>query len=222
MTKDEIIKLLIEVLLFLAASYLIFYKSLLKYIGKETAKSLTIADLTRLKEEVSSEFSKELEKIKSVLAKKNISYQIQFNYLHQEKAKATLEIYRNLQELQSAMLDWTALMHPVFEDAELEEKARSQRANKAIQEFKNHYILNKVFFPKEFCDYIDSIFKEYWDKGWDFGYKKNRIKNLKGDFYKYYSDELKRISEEIRETLPAKIEEIELECKKILLIEENK
>jgi hypothetical protein len=238
MTKELIIQIVVEVILFLIASYFLFYKSWLAELGKEIAKLSTIEELTRLSENVKKDFQEKLEQyksklseeltikiepIKSELAKSNITHQIQFSFLHQERAKVILELYKKLIELHSAMVDWTNFMHPIIEDAEKESKARTDRVNNAIHDFKNFYLVNKLFFPKSFCTYIDEVFKEYWDKGWDFGYSQERVKSgeLTKEYFKHYSEQMSKISKELKEHLPPKINEIEDRFRKILNVEEE-
>lgn len=236
---DEInwIELIIKVTLFLIASYFIFYRSWLKSLGNEVAKLSTRKQLTELEETVKKDFNEKLESyksklneelalkiepIKSDLAKSNITHQIQFGVLHQERAKITIELYKKLQEVHSAMVIWTAFMHPIIENAEKEALERTDRVNKAMDDFRNFYIVNKIYFSLSFCKVIDSVFQEYWDKAWDYNYKQQRIQSgqLPKEFYKEYSEEMSKISKEIREQLPKKIEEIEAMLRKILNVED--
>jgi len=238
MTSEKIVEIIIEVALFLIASYFIFYKSWLNSLGKEIAKLSTIEQLTKLTESVKKDFNEKIEAyksklseeltlkiepLKSELAKNNITHQIQFSYLHQERAKVILELYKKLIELHSAMVDWTNFMHPIIEDAEKERQERTTRANLAINDFKNFYLVNKLFFSKSFCNYIDEIFKEYWDKGWEFGYGQERVKSgqLTGEYFKHYAEQRSKISKELKENLPIKISEIEDKFRKILNVEQE-
>jgi hypothetical protein len=238
MTTEQIIQIAVEVIIFLIASYFIFYKAWLTALGSEVAKLSTIEQLTQLTESVKKDFSEQIEAyksklneeltlgiepLKSELAKSNITHQIQFGFLHQERAKVILELYKKLIELHSAMVDWTNFMHPVVEDGEKESQERTKRANIALHDFKNFYLLNRLFFSKTFCIYIDDVFKEYWDKGWDFGYRQERIKNgqLTGEYLKDYAQDMSKISDELKESLPLKIAEIETKFRKILNVEEE-
>lgn len=235
---ETIIKLLIEVILFLGASYFIFYKSWLKSLGNEVAKLVTAKDLTKITESVKKEFNESIESYKSKLNeelslkieplkaelnKQNISHQIQYAFLHQERGKVIVDLYKKLQELYSAMSDWTATIQPIIEDADKEREARAVRANKALFDFRNHFYLNKIFFSKSFCISIEELIKVYWDKGWDFGYAQNRIieGNLPHDYFKEYSTQLSAISKELREKIPPMISEIEDLCRKILNVQEE-
>jgi len=238
MILNIIIQILIEVILFLLASYFIFYKSWLTSLGRETAKLSTAEELTRLTESVKEDFnikielyknklSEELtlkiEPLKSELAKSNITHQIQFSFLHQERAKVILELYKKLIELHSAIVDWTAFIHPIIEDGEKEDQERTKRANIALNDFRNFYVLNKLFFSKAFCNNIDEVFKDYWDKGWDFGYKQERLRSgeLEREYWKEYSEDMSKISKELNEKLPMRISEIETKFRQILNVEEE-
>lgn len=238
MANELIVELIILAILIIIGSYFIFYKSWLVELGKEVAKLSTAEQLTRLTEGVKKDFQEQIEvyksklneeltlkiePIKSELAKTNITHQIQFSFLHQERAKVIIELYKKLVELHSAMMDWTGFMHPIVEDADKEEQDRAKRANIAVHDFRNFYLLNKLFFSKSICVYIEDVFKEYWDKGWDFGYKQQRLRSgqLPPDYYKEYAKDISKISEELRNHLPAKIEELEIMFKKLLKVEEE-
>ena len=78
MNKD-IIGIIAEVILFLIASYFIFYKSWLKAIGQEIAKLSTIEKLTQLEENVKKEFNESLESYKSKLSE-DLSLKISFGF----------------------------------------------------------------------------------------------------------------------------------------------
>lgn len=238
MNKEQIIQILVELTLFLIASYFLFYKSWLTELGKEVAKLSTVEELTRLTETVRKDFQVQMEQyksklseeltlkiepVKSELAKSNITHQIQFGFLHQERAKVIIELYKKLVELHSAMVNWTNFMHPIIEDAEKESQERTKRANLALHEFRNFYLLNKLFFSKTLCIYIDDVFKEYWDKGWDFGYRQERLRSgqLKKEYFKEYLDDMSKISKELKTSLPQKIDELETMFRKLLNVNDE-
>lgn len=235
---ENVIEILVEVFLFLIASYFIFYRSWLNALGREVAKLSTTKELTLITEGVKIDFkeklenyksslnellSKNIESMKSELAKNNIAYQIQYSFLHQERAKATLEIYRKLQELHFAFADWTATIHPIIEDSEKEEEQRRIRVNIAINDFRGFYTSNKLFFVDTFCTYIDAVFDEYWKIGSEFGFKQAQLKSkgLSIEYQNNYVDGMNKISHEIRDNFPSKIKEIEIRCRKILKVEEE-
>lgn len=238
MNLHKTLEITIEVFLFLATSYFIFYKSLLSALGRELAKLSTIQELTKLKEEVKKEFNESIESyksklseelslkiepLKSDLAKNNITHQIQFGFLHQERAKVILEMYKKLQELHSAMTSYTSLIQPIINYADKEEDERIHRVNTAMHDFRIYYTNNRLFFSERFCQYIDDVFQEYWDKGWDFGYRQNRLREgvLPKEILKDYSDSMQKISKEIKENFPAKIKEIEDKFRQLLKVTDD-
>jgi hypothetical protein len=121
------------------------------------------------------------------------------------------------------MSDWTATMHPVIEDGDKEMKERNFRANKALFDLQNHFVLNKIYFSNTFCLSIQAVIDVYWEKGWDFGYAQNRILegNLPQDYFKEYSTQLSEISKELREKIPPMISEVEDLCRKILNVQDD-
>lgn len=220
--SDRIIDICIELGGFLVLSYLLFYKSWLKSMGKEIAKLSTIEDLTRIEQSVKKEFNEKLESLRAKLEKDNISYQVQFSYLHQKRSEITITLYQKLQEMHVAMLDWTSPLQTVIKDADEEERQRAQRVNVAITDFRSFFFQNKIYFSKTFCSEIENLFTEYWDKGWDFGSAKSYITgmSLSKEDFKEFSTELSRISKEFREEMPKKLNEIESKFRKLLAVEE--
>lgn len=235
---ESIIDIIIKVTLFLCVSYFIFYKAWLKALGKEVAKLSTVEKLTQLEESVKKDFNESIESykakldeelalkiepLKAELDKNNITHQIQFGFLHQERSKVIIELYKKLIELHSAMIDRTAFLQPIIEDAEKEERMRITRAAQALFDFNNFYVSNKLFFQKVFCDDIDKLFKEYYDKGWNYNFNAQQIKGgqISHDFYKDLATDMSKISKEIREILPVKITEIEEKFRNLLHVEEE-
>ena len=234
---ESIIDIIIKVALFLCASYFIFYKAWLKALGKEVAKLSTVEKLTQLEESVKKDFNESIESykakldeelalkiepLKAELDKNNITHQIQFGFLHQERSKVITELYKKLIELHSAIAHRTAFLHPVIEDAEKEEQERITRVNQAIFEFNNFYISNKLFFQKDFCGDLDRLFNEYYDKWRDFSFNAQLMREGKvsHEFYKDLSAGMLKISRDIRDVLPAKITAIEEKFRELLHVEE--
>lgn len=62
---ETAIEILIEVVLFLIASYFIFYRSFLKEIGKQQAKIITAEELAQIEENVKQDFRTKIEDYKS-------------------------------------------------------------------------------------------------------------------------------------------------------------
>jgi hypothetical protein len=215
---NVILELLTSTLVFLVISYFVFYKSWLKAMGNKIAKLSTIQDLTRIEQSVKEDFNNKLELLRADLSKDNISHQIEYSYLYQKRAEATVELYQKLQELHSAMSEWTAKVKLIYEDGEKENQIKLKNANDAITSFRNFYYKHKLFFDKDFCSEIESIFHEYWDKGWEYAYKIGRIKSgqLNSEIYDSFSKELSIISDEFQNQIPKRLEKIEDRCRIVL------
>lgn len=152
-----IIEILISAILFLAASYLIFYKKFLTALGKETAKLITVEEYTRLQEDVKSSFAQQLEVLKAELNRKGVEYQIQFSLLHSKRADAIVGIHKKMVVLARVLDQYTNPFIPgATEMAVQEEKTRRfNEMCKAYSEFDGLYATQKIWFKKEFCIQID-------------------------------------------------------------------
>jgi hypothetical protein len=91
----------IDVILFLIASYFLFYKSFLKELGKQNAQLTTIEEKTKKIEEVKQAFTKDLEEIKAELQKNNLSYQINMSELTKRRFDRIDALYVDLINLQN-------------------------------------------------------------------------------------------------------------------------
>lgn len=224
---ENIIGILISVILFLAASYFVFYKSWLKSLGKEVAKLSTKEELITIEESVKKEFNESLESYKSKLEKElyksNITYQIQFAFLHKERAKAILELYRKLVELHSAMLEWTAPFKPNVDNIEEIKQKQLEMVARLLQEFQSFFTNNRLLFEENICKHIDDLMEEFFDKSISFAYGRNRIESgrLQPRTFEDYVNQLSQISEEIRNEFPTKIKEVETQFRKLLSVEGN-
>jgi len=112
---ETAIEIIIEVILFLIASYFLFYRSFLKEIGKQQAKIVTAEELTTIQENVKQDFRTQIENYKSKiseqltykvenlkadLAKNNISYQISLAELTKMRFVKIEELMLDLIRLQ--------------------------------------------------------------------------------------------------------------------------
>ncbi len=219
---DKWLEILIEVIVFIISSYLIFYKSFINAMGKETAKLITREELITIEENVKKDFKEGLEEVKSSLAKENISHQIEFEFLHKRRAEVAVEIYQKLQELHSASFDRTRGVHLVIEDGKREEEERQERLQKALNDFRTYFVNNKLFFSIAFCNSITKLLNDYWRKTQEYIYRQERIRNgvLSNEENGEYLELLNRISEEINTIIPIQLRIIEQNIRGILKIEE--
>jgi len=164
------------------------------------------------------DLDKNLEIYKNKLEILRLEFQVQFAELHVKRSEIIVKLYGHLTELNSAMLDLTARIHPVIEDAEKEEKQRIQRVNKSFFDFSNYYIQNKIFFPKSTTEKLDKIQKFTYDKAWDFTYLNNRLKSgqMIESSWKTFYKESQTISEEVKKEIPTALEDLENEFRDLL------
>ncbi len=97
---ETIIQITIDVILFLIASYFLFYKSFLKELGKQNAQLTTIEEKTKIIEDVKVVFTKEIEALRSELQKKNLEYQINQTELTKKRFERIDNLYIELINLQ--------------------------------------------------------------------------------------------------------------------------
>ena len=196
---------------------LLFGKKLIEYFFTETIE---------LKK---TELNQELENHKNKLEQQNKDFQhdldiklnefnIQFSKLHQDRADVIKELYYKIIELQSAMTVFTRKIHPIIEDAEKEQQERVDRVNKALQDFVNYYMPNKIYFDKNLAKKLDDLSNEYRIKGWDFAQMSRHLSGYRmtKDTYDEYQKKLDAISEEIIKEFPKIIEDLEDEFRTIL------
>lgn len=149
---DKVIEISIELILFLIASYFLFYKSYLKALGNKIAELETKEQLTSMEENVKNEFrekiedykakinenfSTKIEQLKSTLAKENLSYQINLVELTKIRFVKIETLWINLIELQEYI---KANMFA----AETSEQFENNKAN-----FLNHY--KKADLSRRIC-----------------------------------------------------------------------
>jgi hypothetical protein len=112
---ESTIEIIIQVILFLIASYFIFYRSFIKELGKQNAKIVTAEELTRTQENIKQEFRAQIaeykskileqltikvENLKAELAKNNISYQISLAELTKMRFQKIEELVLDLIKVQ--------------------------------------------------------------------------------------------------------------------------
>ncbi|MBQ0907931.1 hypothetical protein KBJ98_04360 [Flavobacterium sp. F-328] len=198
---------------------LVFGKSLIKYFFEETIE-LKKDDLKQHLEKYKSSIEQNNKDFQHLLDIKLNTFNIRFSELHQERAKVIKELYFKLLELQSSMYDFTRRAHVVIEDAEKEEQERADRVNKAIKEFNNYYLPNKIFFSRKLAEKLDNLSKEYWNKGSEFSSFMGHFKNmLPGGSAQDIFVKIKQISDFIEKDIVELIEDIENEFRGILGVE---
>lgn len=170
------------------------------------------------------DLDKNLETYKHRMEILRLEFQVQFAGLHAKRSEIIVELYKKLAELNSSMLNMTARMHGVIDDAEKEEQERITKANKAFMEFNSYYIPNRIFFSEELVDKLDKVNSFVWDKVWDFSYIKTQLKDkeIDRDNWKVFSTQLKDLSIEVHNKIPTALKDLENEFRKLLGVNSEK
>ena len=93
---------------------------------------------------IKTEFSAKLEQVKYSLEKKNISFSIQFEYLHRQRAQAAIDIFKDLQELKDIG------------------RINSELRNANINAFKTNFRSKMLFYSDEFCSSINELIRLFY------------------------------------------------------------
>ena len=204
--------------IFGAGSYLLYYKSFLKELGSQTAKLATISDLTKTKSEVEAVFNENLEKIKADLVKYNISYEIQFRYLHEKRSDIIIECYRILVELHSNAHKLTSLFKP----SSFNQKEAVINLDSSLKDFNEYIVSNKLFFSESFIGKTQELIKDYGETCRKYVLLSSQANNntTSNDIIKS-GEELITIANKVQEDLYGKVIEIEKYFRKLLRVNEE-
>lgn len=99
-------------------------------------------------------FDAGLEYYKSNLEISKLEHEIRFSFLHNERAKVTVDLFQKLQKFNSAI---NLLTKRVKFKKEINDEERFNEAFKTFSEFNNTYILNEIYFNDEICNSIDKL-----------------------------------------------------------------
>jgi len=127
-----------------------FLKSYSSEKGKNLATKEDVAEITEKIESVKKEFT--------LLVNE---HQVKFSYLHIEKAKAIIKLYRKLTLLE---LTLNKFFNP-FQQANRDYKKEFKDSQNKIRNFIIYYNKNKIFYCKEIRYIVDSINSEI-KKSW--------------------------------------------------------
>ena len=210
------------------AAVALFSKNIIAYFLSATVemkKQELVQELELYKQGIQQENSEfqhglneRLQEHKGKLEQINYEFSTRFNRLHQERADVIKSVYKSLMKLQAAMFTFTRTMHPIYDDAEKEEKERLDNVNNAFSELADCYGPNKIFLSKSLCEKIDHIFFEYRDKGWDFAQTQRTFKerSIPKEAYRLEVEKANKISDSIKDEMPPLIDELEAEFRKLL------
>jgi len=197
---------------------LLFFKSFFGRLGSNYADLVTKKDLTDIERKVNDRYDRELRLFEEVIDKNKISY----TKIYDRQFEILVELFQKLQNLYGIMAIWTARIKPVIESEELYaiQTQLVQNVFNTIADFRNFTLLNRIFFDKEFNEFLAVINDDVWIKYADYGYKIDLVKNnnmdndLKREFYR----DLYKISKDIQDKFPKYIDETENRIRNILKI----
>ncbi len=154
-------------------------------------KNTTKTQIKKL-EKIKSEFSSDLQLLKHSLEKENISYRIQFEFLHQKRAESAIEIYQKRQGLKNAI--------------QKEENDIDNRLNEVRKTFQE----SEIYYSIEFCTDIKELLRLFERKRMETPKENPEDKEL-----------IKTISLEIENKITVLTERIDRNIKKILSAHET-
>tara|TARA_R110002050_G_scaffold157576_2_gene286195 strand:+ start:2598 stop:3332 length:735 start_codon:yes stop_codon:yes gene_type:complete len=231
MNWGNFFELSIELGLFLIASYFIFYKSWLNAIGEKMADLSTKKELMTLEEGVKKDFNEKLEAykaklseelaikiepLKSELEKNNISHQIEYSYLHQERAKVIVEIYRKLNLVKRNLQKFTERIRVLRTDNQEELTNEKLTLDTAFEELKGYFEDNSLFFSITFRRSFEELLSRIVSLKEIYRIHQTNGFMMKMDQQFEEIEKMLAISKEIREELPTQIQQIEDEFQKLL------
>lgn len=109
-------------------------------------------------------FDKELNRYQAELDKKKV----RFSELHNERARVTAELYEKFVVFEE---DMRKLTDPVSRETDPEKHELFEPTAESGNEFINYYMKNKIYFPPEVCETIESLNKELNEVYTKFGIK---------------------------------------------------
>jgi len=125
-------------------------------LGVEKYKNTLDKDLETHK----LELSKQSDAFKAELKISELEHQIKYSKLHEERALTIKQLYSLLIELQTFLGHLTS----PFQGPEwTTDTKREIDARLALDNFKNYFLQNRIYFSIGLCDKIDAILKLGWD-----------------------------------------------------------
>ncbi len=216
---EEVVKLVLysgpSVLVILAG--LVWGKKLIEYFFDE-AIEIRKLQLNQNLEGFKGQIEQQNKDFQHQLDRTLNEFNIRFSKLHEERAEVIKELYKRIVELHSAMVIFTRRVHVVIDNGDKEEEERLISVNKALNEFHNFFIPNRIFFNKVLAGKLENLSKEYWNKGWDFASMHGQFKagGLTKEIVKSYLEKSRKITETIETDFVKLIEDLENEFRQML------
>ncbi len=163
------------------------------------------------------DIDKNLEAYRNKLEILKLEYQVQFSKLHEKRSEVIESVYQKLVRLNIAMLNLTAFVKPIIQNAEKEEQERLIEANEAFFDFQKYYSETKIYFQPDTCSILDRLKKYFWDSAWDYT-EISRMKSF-GAAGPDLKESYKKASEAgkfVREEIPKVLELLENDFRRLL------
>jgi len=218
--SSDIIKLLLTssgpaVLLVLAG--LFWGKAFIKYFFDKTIE-LKKTELNQNLESYKSQIDLKSKDFQNQLDKKLNDFNIRFSKLHNHRAEVIKELYLKLVELHASLFFFSRTIHPIIHDARSEEAARLERLNKAIFDFNDYMVPNKIYFTKQMASKMENIANTYYEISSELSYAIRTVKDhdLGQEVRKPMRERINEISNMVDKDFTLLIEELENEFRIIL------
>jgi hypothetical protein len=174
-------------------------------------------DLIQENYKVKLNIDKNLEEYKSKLEQLTLEYNIKLSHLYSKRFDSISQIYKTLVFFQNSILSMTG-NKSVSPGDPIENRNKVLDASKAIDEFLDVYLPNKIFLPKEITDKIDQSITTISKYKREYLFNMSEASSNKvsdGDFQRAFKN-LIEISRKLEEDIPNSLKEIEFEFRKIL------
>lgn len=134
--------------------------------------------------------------------------------IYERQLEAIVELYRKLQILHQAMLEMTATIKLIIENANQEEINRIEKATVAYNDFIKFYMENQIFIPHETINKIEKIQKDYFQSY----HKYQAIRSVGG---RVSIDEYKTLSDNVSEQIQPALDQLILDFRELIGVEKK-
>ncbi|MFH1421317.1 MAG: hypothetical protein ABIH42_01165 [Planctomycetota bacterium] len=175
-------------------------------------------DLESYKNKMALEQEVQLEKLRNELKIQAVEHEIKFRSMHEKQAEVIAETYSLLQKFSNAVSSYVSIYEI---SGELNKEEKYTIVKKALEEFKNYFLPNKLFFPKHTMKQIDELAKKLFETSEDFTWEvlipkinnETNSKNLSQRWYECYQI--------TKEDIPPLLAKMESYFQKLLGVSQN-
>lgn len=127
------------------------------WLIRSLVNHLLSKDVEAYKQKLANEAATELERLKHELRLAAVVHEKQTQILHERRAKVIAELYKRLVRFIGAAGSFASLAEWVGEPSK-DEKAKV--LGEKAWEFREYFLHNRIYFSREVCDKLDSIFQD--------------------------------------------------------------